>query len=118
MSENTPPDRLFLLCDNCGRHVRLDRLMSAKEIQSVSLVMRMLPSFKCSECGSKSIRIKEKPRAKPILQYAATEGTEDRVFHKSTCGWLKNTSLDREIRFSTREEAIKRGFRPCTSCRP
>jgi hypothetical protein len=118
MAKKIAADRLFLLCSACGHHVRLDRFLSASHMSSIEEVAASLASFKCSQCGDRSVQLKEKPKAKKVIEYAATEGTQDRVFHKSTCGWLKNTSSDREIRFSSRDEAIKRGFRPCTSCRP
>ena len=61
----------------------------------------------------KGLRLK-KPKAK-VIKYEAS--TSQNVFHKSSCGWLKNTSLQNTIRFTSRSDAIQQGFSPCKYCR-
>lgn len=63
----------------------------------------------------------EKPKAKvvkkvKIVKYEAS--TSQNVFHKSSCGFLDNTSLKDTIRFIDRADAIQQGFSPCKYCRP
>jgi len=104
----------FLFCEGCGHHVDTSKL----SVSNIDEVRSNLRKYKCSECGSKNIIIKEKPKAKKIFVYVATEMTTERVFHKSTCGLMRNVSAENEIRFKNKENAIKRGFKPCASCRP
>jgi hypothetical protein len=40
------------------------------------------------------------------------------VFHRPDCSWIKATSAKHKIFFSTAEEAINSGRRPCKSCNP
>ncbi len=40
------------------------------------------------------------------------------VFHKSDCRWAQNISEDNRVTYSSREEAISSGKRPCKSCNP
>jgi len=40
------------------------------------------------------------------------------VFHRSECAWIKATGARHKIYFSTAEEAISTGRRPCKSCNP
>lgn len=40
------------------------------------------------------------------------------VFHKSSCRWTQNISEDNRVTYSSRDEALKAGKRPCKSCNP
>ncbi len=51
-------------------------------------------------------------------KYVATMKSTDNVFHKSTCGWMKHVPMKSEILFRSRDDAIRRGFAPCKSCKP
>lgn len=104
----------FLVCKDCSYHVETSKLAAS----NVDDVRNNLGKYKCSQCGSKNIVIKEKPKATKIVEYVATQMTTDRVFHRSTCGWMRNVSASNEIRFRNKDDALKRGFKPCTSCRP
>jgi hypothetical protein len=48
--------------------------------------------------------------------YIASKSSE--VFHKSDCRWAQNISQENIIVYSSREEAIKAGKRPCKTCNP
>jgi hypothetical protein len=37
-------------------------------------------------------------------------------FHRSNCVWMENLSKDNLREFSTHEEAVKAGYRPCKTC--
>lgn len=41
-----------------------------------------------------------------------------KVFHRPDCEWAQKTALHNRVEFSSREEAIKSGYRPCKVCRP
>jgi pSer/pThr/pTyr-binding forkhead associated (FHA) protein len=40
------------------------------------------------------------------------------VFHRAECSWIKATGAKHKIYFSTAQEAINSGRRPCKSCNP
>ncbi len=40
------------------------------------------------------------------------------VFHKATCSSVKSMSEKNKIELATRDEAIEKGFRPCSKCNP
>jgi len=48
--------------------------------------------------------------------YIASKSSE--VFHKSDCRWAQNISQENLVVYSSREEAIKTGKRPCKTCNP
>jgi hypothetical protein len=107
----------FLYCLDCGHHK--DTADSARSLGlNVSDLVNLTKRFVCSNCGSKSTGIKEKSKPEKMVLYVATIETVDRVFHRSTCGWMRNVSMENEIRFKDRVSAISKGFRPCTFCRP
>jgi hypothetical protein len=94
-------------------------------------VIELLPRLRCSKCKKKGLveLIENKPQQKQYLvnpkskvpfsqRLVATDRGVKRVFHKQTCGYAKTIRREDEIFFDTREEAIKRLFDPCKSCRP
>lgn len=40
------------------------------------------------------------------------------VFHKATCSSVNSMSEKNKIKLATRDEAIEKGFRPCSKCNP
>jgi len=104
----------FVVCNDCDHKLNTRKL---KEID-IKVIKSNLQDYPCSSCGSSNVTIKEKPKTKPVFTYVATEMTTDRVFHKSTCGHMQHVPAQNEIRFKDKEEAIRRNFKPCTSCRP
>ena len=110
----------------------LDKILAFPDIQKLTLD-ELKQKTECTKCFMKKTidlayisderdrtssdtgsRLK-KPRAK-IVKYEAS--TAQNVFHKSSCGWLKNTSLQNTLRFTDRSDAIQQGFSPCKYCRP
>jgi hypothetical protein len=60
-----------------------------------------------------------KPDTKPIVaehKYIASKNSK--VFHKSDCRWVKRISAKNLISYSSKNEAIEAGKRPCKSCNP
>ena len=60
-----------------------------------------------------------KTNAESILaehKYVASKNSK--VFHKSDCRWAKNISPSNLISYRNREEAIKDGKKPCSTCKP
>ncbi len=45
-------------------------------------------------------------------------GSDNYVFHKTTCFHVKQIAPGTEDYFETREEAIEKGYEPCKHCRP
>jgi hypothetical protein len=50
--------------------------------------------------------------------YSYVASRNSSVFHKSDCRWAQNISEDNRVTYSSREEAIKAGKRPCKLCNP
>ncbi len=57
-------------------------------------------------------------RKEPIIRYVASTQSTDRVFHRSTCGWMRHVPSDSELVFSSRQSAINKGYTPCKFCCP
>jgi len=52
------------------------------------------------------------------IQFVATSESVERVFHRSTCGWMKHVPRSSLIIFSNKEAAMRRGYSPCKFCHP
>ena len=82
------------------------------------MIEPLLPRLKCEVCGTRGeARIIWKDGLK-TTRFLATANSLDRVFHRETCGWIGNVRADDEIIFKSAEAAIRRGYQPCTFCRP
>ena len=55
---------------------------------------------------------------KPGYQYVGSVKSKKLRFHRFTCKWAKKIKPDRAIYFKTRKEAVKKGFVPCSVCKP
>jgi hypothetical protein len=108
----------FLFCQECGYHKDIDKIINSTDFTSLVDIQNNLRKFSCSSCGAKNVTIKEKPTGKAIIEYVGTMQSTGKVFHKSTCSWMRHVSMENEVRFRDRDSAIKRGFKPCASCRP
>lgn len=124
MTNNTDIDNpVFAVCNNCGHRksafliFRDNDLFSTYGQPSMVSMLNIRHRLKCVECGAKDAKLETKTSKVNPLYVATTESAE-RVFHKPTCGWMKHVSLANEIRFDSRESAIKRGYSPCKYCHP
>jgi hypothetical protein len=54
--------------------------------------------------------------AGPAHLYTASKSSS--VFHRADCRWAQNISADNLVGYTTREEALQSGKRPCKSCQP
>jgi hypothetical protein len=50
------------------------------------------------------------------VKFVASKSSD--VFHKPDCRWVKNISAANLVTYSSRDEAIKDGKRPCKWCKP
>jgi len=102
-----------------------DKLKSLSEKESISNLSKIFNRSK----GSIESRLKKISQIHKSLKdqfksktdntiYVASNSSKDSKFHRSSCGWMNNVPLDSEIRFKSREDAIKTGFTPCASCKP
>jgi len=88
-----------------------------KQNTKLQYIKKVLPKLKCQKCSSSLLLLIPKEINTKII-YVATNSTRNNKFHKSTCGWMGNVPAGSEIRFKSREDAIKTGFIPCHSCKP
>jgi hypothetical protein len=85
-----------------------------------SQIEELLPRLNCEVChrkGGASLIFKPSVAGKTPLMVASAQSI-DRVFHRSTCGWIANVRAGDEIDFDSAAAAIRRGFQPCKYCRP
>ena len=64
----------------------------------------------------------------PLLLFSCSEkkeekiiyiaATDERIYHKSTCEFVKDIPLENRVYFDTREGADASGRRPCRVCEP
>jgi len=107
--------RYMLHCKLCG-HNRDTATMGKN--RPPDEVTKRIKGYKCSKCKSKNVSVIVKHTNRKTIEYAATKNSVDMVFHKSTCGQMRNVSAINEIRSKNREVFINRGYTPCRSCRP
>ena len=55
-------------------------------------------------------------RKKPPVNFVARSG--GRVFHRMTCRQAGDISRGARVEFQTRDEALRRGYKPCGLCNP
>lgn len=55
---------------------------------------------------------------KPGYLYVGSVKSKKLRFHRFTCEWAKKIKQDRAIYFKTRNEAVKKGYVPCSVCKP
>ncbi len=68
---------------------------------------------------SKAAKEQLKPVAKSIpAEYKYVASKNSKVFHKPTCPWVKRIKPENLVGYSSRDEAIKAGKRPCKRCNP
>jgi hypothetical protein len=51
-------------------------------------------------------------------EYEYVASKNSKVFHKPDCKWAKKIKPENLVRYSSREEAINAGKRPCSQCKP
>jgi hypothetical protein len=116
---------IFVECD-CGHQLSGFRILNeigklvAGNPPDQTLIARLLPRMKFTKCGRRGqaqIVWKESAASRRI-RFVATVQSGDKVFHRSTCGWMGNVQARNEIVFSTASEAVRLGYSPCRYCRP
>jgi hypothetical protein len=122
----TPQEKSIFVECQCGHLLSGFRILnSIGEIvagtpPNATLIQHLLPRLKCTNCGLKGqaqIVWKENAASRRI-KYVATVQSGDKVFHRSTCGWMGNVRAQNEVVFSDAAEAIRLGYSPCRYCRP
>ena len=120
---------IFLKCIKCNHeksaflHLRdAERLDKSSKgiIPNLYDVKKILPTLICPTCKSSLllIALKDSYSSSRPASFVATSNSKGSVFHISKCSWLINVPLSSSIVFTSRDEAIKLGFKPCKSCKP
>ena len=55
-------------------------------------------------------------RETPVEGYVASKNST--VFHMPDCKWAQRIKEENKIWFTTREEALDKGYKPCKVCKP
>jgi hypothetical protein len=114
----------YLVCKECGHRkssfilMREQELISPGRLPSLQELELLRARFKCSACDSKKITFEGRQSVNGKITYVATTESEESVFHKSTCGWMRHVSSVDTIYFRDRNAAVRQGYRPCKACKP
>jgi len=57
-------------------------------------------------------------RSAAVAKYKYVASKNSKVFHKPECHWAKRIKPENLVGYSSRDEAIKAGKRPCKICKP
>ena len=126
-----------LICE-CGRRFNAFAFLVGQGFAREELIadfssfepqlLELLPRLRCNNCGRKgsvTIYTKPIPNSKPAIkkvpfsqQLVGTDRGVNRIFHRQRCGFAQKIRREDEVFFQTREDAIRRGYAPCKSCRP
>lgn len=60
----------------------------------------------------------EKDANSSTTEYKYVASKSSNIFHKPECRWAKNISDQNLVSFTSKDEAIKAGKRPCKTCNP
>ena len=86
-----------LVCPHCGHTLlALQTTLRRYETQIEKLEQRLLA---------------EKPRGRDLVAHKNGE-----LFHRATCKWARPIPRTSRVKFSSRDDAIKAGFRRCDAC--
>jgi hypothetical protein len=114
---------LFVECRACGHSrsafliLRQAGLLQRPERPTKAEMLAISHRLKCSACGAREFDWKEVPD-KDTEHYWATSASDNRIFHCSSCAWMRGVSAGSEINFTSRQAAVRRGYEPCKSCKP
>jgi hypothetical protein len=51
-------------------------------------------------------------------EYVATANSVSRIFHRPQCTWMSGVTYTNEIKFDSKNAALKKGYSRCHTCRP
>ena len=122
---------LRLICA-CGRDLDaltiVSRLPEASRNTTITRqqLQKITARLQCQQCGQKGlvnvIEINDTPTSTPVkprkVKFWGTEKSVNHVFHKPDCPWLEGVNRSNLVDFFTFDEALRRGFRPCMTCKP
>jgi len=128
-----------LRCKTCGKERDLFLFMVELGYDRQSLIANFikfsnevklfLPRLVCKKCGSKNSIFpvsKEKRTSQSQIKrlapnsrtLVASDRAVTRIFHKQKCHYAQKIRREDEVFFSSRDDAIKRAYSPCPTCRP
>ncbi|MHC4887963.1 MAG: hypothetical protein ACYTEO_00695 [Planctomycetota bacterium] len=75
-----------------------------------------------SDANAVSLTTQKEPSKQPaklaVAEHKYIASKNSKVFHKSDCRWVKRISAKNLVGYSSRDEAIEAGKRPCKTCKP
>lgn len=114
----------YVQCE-CGHELSAFRIlkgmgrMEPSRPPDVQLIQSMLSRLRCSDCSARGkARLVWKTSAAVTERFVATVRSGRQVFHRETCGWIGNIKAGDEVVFSSAKAALRRGYQPCSFCRP
>ena len=122
---------ILIFCKSCGYCREVDKDFCVSFAQQLGISVQDLSQshfksaadqFRCAMCGDRGARVEFERGGKLISRLkegrVATANSVERVFHRPRCGWMSRVPSTNEIRFPSREAALRQGYQPCKNCRP
>lgn len=87
--------------------------IAAKATSKPSDVNQISPVF-----GKSSVEFNTKPEKRQNVESTFVASKNSQVFHKPSCPFAQKIASKNRVNYSSRDEAIAAGKRPCKSCNP
>ena len=106
-------DASFYNCRQCEHRTSAFKVLKAQGLWTekghpdLPLVESILGRLVCRECGAREPRITQRTSAVNRVEYVATRESDEAIFHRSNCSYMRRVRMDALIRFKDREEASK-----------
>lgn len=94
----------FLLCPECGYHKDTSAILRSSNFSTVQEIRSSINKFKCSECGSKNIKLKEKPSTQKIIRIIKKAHTKPNKNHSRVGSSKPNKPRKKRSDFKSEQE--------------
>lgn len=91
---------------------------TALTYSSLGLTPRDLPASYYEEEMTEANAVIQKAIPSDDVESAFVGNKKSHVFHRSTCSFASSMSEKNRVEFSSRDEAIEKGYKPCGKCNP
>lgn len=104
-------------CGHVGKLIAGALKLTPRAGEGVESVIRR--TAVCAKCGAKGRhRVTAMGAVAGRLVGAGLNVVSDPVYHRESCTWVARMNVNQLVEFSTQQEAVFRGYRPCKVCRP
>jgi hypothetical protein len=102
----------------CGLESKGKGTITTLTYSSLGLTPRELPEKYYAEDEEEASMISLRSLPTDDVESAFIGNKNSHVFHRSTCSSASSMSEKNKVAFSSREEAVDAGYKPCGKCNP